>query len=144
MTTHTQTVTFALALGLGLAAITGCQDTSFDATTVAPPTRTAELDDENHRITVSKGVALAFECTYGYYRPCGDGWIESNDEAVAGAYNGYSEELFDVVRHSQQSGPGDQAPTRFVVVGYQPGTTTIDVLTECGDEQFRVTVLDDE
>lgn len=126
--------------------LTGCEETNFEAITPAPPSRTAELDDENHRITISTGVAMAFECNYGFDnaadRNCGEGQITSNDPAVAGAYLGYSEELYEILWYRED--PQGEPPTRFVVIGFEPGTTTLDVHTDCGDEQFRVTVLDDE
>ena len=86
---------------------------------------------------------MAFECSYGVNnggdRTCGLGSISSNDESIAGGYVGYSEELFEMVWDNDPQG---EPPTRFVVIGFQPGTTTLDIHTECGDEQFNVTVLD--
>jgi len=142
----TRAVTIMLALALGQISLSGCEGTNFEATTVAPPTRTAELDDADHRITVSKGIALAFECTYGFDnaadRNCGEGTIASADASIAGGYLGYSEELFELDYWRED--PQGEPPTRFVVIGFRAGTTTLDVHTDCGDEQFRVTVLDDE
>jgi len=43
------------------ALLAGCSP-NFQSITVPPPTKKAELDDEDRTIEVSKGVALAFEC----------------------------------------------------------------------------------
>jgi hypothetical protein len=139
-------LTVAITVTLAQVFLTGCEDTNFEAITPAPPTRVAELDDESNRITISKGVALAFECNYGFDnagdRNCGEGTISSNDPSIAAAYLGYSEELFEIVWYRED--PQGEPPTRFVVIGFEAGDTTLDVHTDCGDEQFRVTVLDDE
>lgn len=134
----------AIAPALALAALSaGCADTIFDAITPAPPSRTAELDGSD-RITLSRGVALAFECTYGVYEPgdetCGAATIRSRDLSIAGAWLGHAEELYDTPQWADT--PSGQLRTRFVVVGFAAGSTTLDVHTERGDRRLDVTVID--
>ena len=123
---------------------TGCEEATFDAITVPPPSRIAELNDDDRTIELSKGVALAFDCTFSYAEACGDASIASSDANIAAGFLGYSGELQSVYDYGQDRGSGDQSYTRFVVVGYEVGTSTLSIRTEKGDADFLVQVFDTE
>ena len=67
-----------------LLVLAACGGPSFEALTAPPPGKEASLDDEHHRIRLSTGVALAFECKDSQSGdPCGRGRATSEDPGVA-------------------------------------------------------------
>jgi hypothetical protein len=122
-----------------LFALVGCNDITLEALTVAPPGKTAALDADNNVLDVSRGVAMAFECTASgnaYSGPCQDAEITVDDPAIASVYPSYSDALTE--RYSGIQGP--QARTVFVVVGLQEGKTALRVTTEHASADVAVTV----
>ena len=101
-----------------------------DALTVAPPGRTATLNDTTREIALSPGVALALRCTTGWGNPCAAGQATVDDPKIARVYPAHLEKL-------EWYPDGTFAPTSYVVVGVSPGET---VLRVSGEEPVRVVV----
>jgi hypothetical protein len=129
----------SIILLLALAA--GCDPISVTALTVAPPGKTASLDDESLGLQVSRGIALGFECsanTQDYLGPCRNARAKIGDESVALVFASYLDSLAD----SWDDGyAGPRSRTAFVVVGLEPGDTTLELVTTDGDVDVSVTVL---
>ena len=131
--------TLLLALSLCLGA---CGEVSFEAITTAPPDRVADLNEEEGTITLSRGVALAIECTSsgsGHHGPCENMTRRVDDPRVALALPADVDELRD--RYERGSVDTRQAAV-LVVAGRAPGTTTVRVTTDRGGASFDVTVRD--
>ena len=120
-----------------LALMTGCDD-HFYALTVPPPTKLAELDDVDCEIVVSKGVALAFECT-SPSGPCENARISSADEATVEVREAYVDSLDNEANGRSYSRPR----SAFVVVGKAPGRTRVTVRSANDTTDFEVQVRDD-
>ena len=120
---------------------TGC-DTRFTALSVPPPGKTAELDDDDRRIEISRGVALAFECVSHYGDPCSGAKAGVEQPQVAEVFSGY----LDVLTEARLYGPepkGGEPRTIFVVVGRQAGQARLRVNSGDGNATFSVDVLAD-
>jgi len=126
----------ALCLLCSLAAL-GCEP-NLSAVTVAPPTKTAELSNEDETIELSKGIALGFECTF-QGAPCKSAKATIAEPEIALVFEGYVDLL-------APKGPSQYASAMprsvFVIVGNKPGTTRLDVSTEKGDVSFDVTIVE--
>lgn len=133
----------AICLAL-LALLTGCTEAYFEAVTVPPPNRVAELDAEEASARVSVGVALAFECTYGT-APCADARISSDDGGVASVFPAYVDLLSDTIVDSDGQRVGKKSRTVFVLLGVREGSTKVKVEYDAdGDEaeqSFEVEVV---
>lgn len=108
------------------AALTGCVEPQFEALTAPPPTGVAELDREADSIRLSRGVALAFECTV-QGSPCESASAESSDGSVISVRPAATDQL------AYGGLSGEQPQTIFVVVGEGAGNATITVHTADGD-----------
>lgn len=124
-----------LALLALLLTAVGCE-VRLSAVTAAPPGKTAELDDADELITISKGVALGFECTF-QGRECENATAESRHPDIAQVWPA----SVDWLGRDQVEGP--QPAAVFVVVGKQVGTTTLKIDTADGDDVFDVDVIAD-
>jgi hypothetical protein len=125
---------FLLCLGAA-----GC-DTRFTALSVPPPGKTAALDDDDRRIEISRGVALAFECVSHYGDPCSNAAAAIEETQIADVYAGY----LDLLTEARLYGPepkGGQSRSIFVVVGRQPGNARLRVDSGDGGATFSVAVL---
>lgn len=122
---------------------TGCGEVTLSALTVAPPGKTAHLDDEDDTLDLSHGIAIGFECTAsegGYYGPCRDAKIYVDNPDIVAGYTSF----MDTLDPSYNDGPaGARAKTAFVVVGLQPGTTQLTIDSKDGNVTLDVTVKDD-
>lgn len=130
-----------LAIAFLLALTTGCDPISVTALTVAPPGKTADLDDVSLELDVSKGIALGFEClanTNDYDGPCRNPRAKIDDENIAVVFSSYLDTL---VESYEDGASGPRARTAFVVVGLQPGKTNLELITADGDIDVSVTVL---
>jgi hypothetical protein len=119
----------------------GC-DTRFTALSVPPPGKIAELDDDDRRIEISRGVALAFECVSHYGDPCGGAKAGVEQPEVAEVFSGY----LDVLTEAKLYGPepkGGESRTIFVVVGRRAGQARLRVNSGDGNATFSVDVLAD-
>ena len=110
--------------------VTGC--TYYQTLTPPPPGRQASLNSSDNEITISKGVALGFECTTGGGNPCSKGAAKVDDESVAKVFPAYLNRLDRFVS-------GTYAPTRYVIVGVKPGQTWLRIPDE---DPLRVTVVE--
>lgn len=121
--------------------VAGCSDVNVTALTVPPPGKVAELDNENLKLELSRGVAFAFECgesNNDYTGPCRDSTITSKDATIAQAFPSYLDEL------APAWGGGDLGPrskAAFVVVGMTAGKTKLELSTPEQDLSIDVTVV---
>jgi hypothetical protein len=119
-------------------ALSGCVHLS--AVTTPPPTRTAELDDDNETIEVSAGAALGFECWHHAFwgaGPCPNATARTDDPNTARVYPAYIDQLVpDYRRRSMSEQVG------FVVVGLRPGTTILRIKTDGTEDEYVVTVVE--
>jgi hypothetical protein len=124
--------------------VSGCTEAYFEALTVPPPNRTADLDASEESARVSVGVALAFECTYGS-APCANATISSDDGSVAAVFPAYMDLLSDTIYDDRGDRVGKKARTVFVLLGVQPGTTEMVVAYEvdgdAAEQSFDVEVV---
>ena len=126
-----------LALPILAAALIGCSP-DLAALTVPPPGAVAELDNVEESISLTRGIALGFECTY-QGRPCEGASAEVEDPAVASVHAAY----VDLLSRQTESREAGGAPRSvFVLVGAQPGTTTLTLTSEDGDLRFDVEILE--
>jgi len=121
-------------LSLGAFAL-GCEQVELTALHGPPPGARAELNRESETIVLSRGVALAVDCSFGYGESC------ENIEAIAGNEStAQSYRLFrDGLLYDYQEGP--QPESGFVIVGLSEGKTELEILTEQGDLRFEVEVV---
>jgi hypothetical protein len=133
----------AYALGLTAlvaAALAGCdKPKEFRLTSVPPPGQVGTLDE--HRIRLSRGVALAIECiepgeTVG---TCGRLRARSNRPDVARAFGADTDQLAGVWVPGRASAV-TQRRSVFVVAGLAPGRAQIDVYSADGVESFEIEV----
>jgi hypothetical protein len=133
---------FTAALAL-LALATGCSDIELSALTVPPPGKVAQLDDSDRELTLSRGVALAFECQRwgeGYDGPCRTASAVSARPGIATVLASYLDALSQPVwEDAEEAGPRERSA--FVVVGLSAGETEIEIATADGDVLLSVTVL---
>jgi predicted small lipoprotein YifL len=129
----------AFAAVAALASLAGCGP-KFEALTVPPPSKTAELDDEERTISVSKGVALAFECS-SESQPCVSPSAKTEDAGIASVLPAYVDAVSPAVAGSQGRTAGAKPRSVFVVLGVAEGKTTLSVTTDDGDADFDVEVV---
>ncbi len=133
----------AFALGLAAAA-SGCTPPTFEAITAPAPFAQGELCDSDpgcgggRTITLSKGFALAFECTASSGDPCTGVGATAEDPGIVRVFPGYLDTL----------SPGDawdsvsaQPRSTLVVVGAEVGDTTLTISTDSGDVDFDVSIV---
>lgn len=129
-----------LAALVALLAI-GCSETTVTVLTQAPPGRAAFVDSEARSLTVTRGVAVALECTAWteqYGGPCRELTVELDDDALATVLPVHLDALpGQTVRSSVGTtdettvvGPADRAG--FVLVAAAAGSTTMTVTTPDG------------
>ena len=123
-----------------LALVAGCGDVQLAALTVPPPGKVAQLDAEKLTLSISRGVAFAFECTEynNYSGPCRDTTVSSADPAIATTFDSYLDELATAYDGGDL---GPRSKSAFVVVGLAPGATKLTVATKEQDLTVDVTVL---
>ena len=121
----------------------GCGEVTLSAMTVAPPGKTAHLDDDDDTLDLSRGIAIGFECTASegsYYGPCREAAIYVDNPDIAAAYTSF----MDTVTESYNGGAaGARGRTALIVVGLLPGKTQVTVDTKDGNVTLDVTVKDD-
>lgn len=129
----------ALVLAGALAVLGACNP-YLTQQSVAPPGRSARLDEvtgfwglKHYRVELSEGVALALTCNRG--GPCEKTTVTSDDPAIAEVRPASLSAL-------QQVGYSTLAPaSAFVVVGKAPGKTTLHVRAKEGTRDVVVTVV---
>jgi hypothetical protein len=137
----------AILAAIAVAAATpGCSP-DFSALNAPPPFTRAELCDgatscgHDHHITLTKGIALAFECTAPQGSetpgaPCTGVRATLDDPAIATVLAGYLDTL----------SPGEysaaQPRSALVVVGKEVGHTTLSIDSDQGARDFDVEIVD--
>lgn len=125
---------------LVIALVAGCDPVALTAMTVPPPGKVALLDDENLTLDLSRGIAIGFECTAGtsdYNGPCRNARAKIEDENIAVVFTSYLDSVAEVWNDGDA---GLRSRTAFVVVGLEPGTTDLHVITTDGDVDVSVTI----
>jgi len=117
----------------------GCAETTVTFLTQAPPGRTATVDVETETVTLSRGLAVAFECvewTEGYAGPCRDLAVAFDDDAIGENVPAHLDALAGQSSFSRSQGFDDAqtvgGPTDRqggVVLGLAEGSTTMTVTT---------------
>jgi hypothetical protein len=120
------------AVAAVLLSTAGCyQPPALQAVSAPPPLATATLVDDggNASITITKGVALAFSCTDPTNSdPCKGLSATVADPQVASVSQGYLDTLSPSNPDLTGMGvDGSQPQSVLVVVGHEPGTTTLDL-----------------
>ncbi|AKT40770.1 hypothetical protein [Chondromyces crocatus] len=129
----------ALPLPLLSGLLLGCEP-SLSALTVSPVGTQAELDSHEETITLTKGIALGFHCTYNG-RACENATAEVEHAAVATVYPAY----VDMLSRSETDYRRNVSTTPrsvFVIVGSDVGATTLTLRTDDGDLDFAVDIVD--
>ena len=122
---------------------TGCGEVTLSALTVAPPGKTAHLDNEADALHLSRGIAIGFECTSNegnYNGPCRKAKIYVDNQDIVAGFTSYMDTTLD----SYEGGfEGPRQRSAFVIVGLQPGTTDVTIDTDDGNVTLDVTIEDD-
>lgn len=127
--------------GLIALSSTGCTP-SLAAVSTPPPTKTARLYSKQplfqklrYYANLSTGVALAFTCTHG--DPCKNAKISIDDPTVVKVLPAHLARL-EMEPLRRDSLP----PSTFLLVGLQPGNTTVRLRASGADATIAVTVRD--
>jgi hypothetical protein len=123
--------------GLSLGLLAGCEP-NLEAITVAPPTAVAELNDADGTVELSRGVALAIECTYQGV-PCEAPGFEIGDEGVLSVRPAFLDLLSEQGVGAGSAGPQPRAV--FVLLGLQEGSSSLTITSDDGDTDFDVTIV---
>lgn len=126
-----------VVLGLLVHIAGGCAETTVTFLTQAPPGRTASVDVETETLTLTRGLAVAFECvewTESFAGPCRDMSVSFGDDAIGENIPAHLDALGGQTAFSRQDGLDDAqtvgGPTDRqggVVLALAEGTTTITV-----------------
>ena len=111
---------FLTCLLAGVAAL-GCAELT--AVTVAPAGTKGEIDRHDRTITLSPGVALAFTCRTFGGGPCAPDGASVDDATVARVHPAH-------LHRTEESAYKSSKPTSYVIVGLEPGTTTLRIAGE--------------
>lgn len=121
------------------ALVSGCAETTVTFLTQAPPGRTATVDTETETLSISRGLAVAFDCvewSEGYSGPCRDMLVSLDDTAIADHIPAHLDALAGQNVYSQQDGFDDASTVGGpsdrqggVVLALAEGETTLTVTT---------------
>ena len=130
-----------LVLSIVAAALAGCEP-HYSALTTPPPFAKAELCDgqpscgDAEAITLTKGIALAFDCRAAEGGACKHAKATVKDPEIATVFDGY----LDMLSSSNGYNAQTATQTAFVVVGKSVGKTTLTVSSDAGATVFSVSV----
>lgn len=135
-----------------LVALVGCAETTVTFLTQVPPGRTATVDVEDETLTLSRGLAVAFDCTEWvetYSGPCRNMDVSFDDDTRAGFVRAHLDALQGQTAFSRQTGFDDGqtvgGPTDRqggLVLGFAAGTTGMTVTTDGAPVHMTVIVED--
>jgi hypothetical protein len=123
--------------------LAGCQDAEFSAISTPPPGREATLrderdnDDDERSIRLTRGVALAFSCTYKN-DPCRGATAKVSDSSRIQVLSAHVDELYETQYVDQDR----SQVSAFVVFATTAGRATLTVDVEGKSYDFDVTVVD--
>lgn len=100
-----------------------CVDPSLNALTTPPTGKQALLDSSEHTITLSRGVALGFDCQLD--GPCAAASATVDDGNLALVFPAYLDQL--QANYTGGVYAGSAVKTGFVLVGKVEGKTTLRV-----------------
>ncbi len=117
----------------------GCGPSLY-AVTPPPPTRTAEMitwqplfKKRRHKVRLSAGAALAFNCVYG--GPCAKAEATSEHEDIVKVMPAHLNRF-----EPNYMGYTNSPTTTFVLVGVRPGETHVRIRTKKTSTRFKVIV----
>jgi hypothetical protein len=119
-------------------AVGGCKPVDLEAISAPPPAKVATLNNAKKDLTLSKNVALAFECT-NQNGPCSQVKISIDDPTTVQIRPAYTDRLVPNYSYA-----GTKKASVFVAVGKTPGETNVHFSTNQGSTDLWVTVKDDE
>ena len=144
-------LSLALLLGFVVHVLGGCAETTVTFLTQAPPGRTATVDVETETLTLTRGLAVAFECvewTEGYSGPCRDMDVALGDAALVEHVPAHLDALAGQTAFSRSAGFGDEQTVGGhrdrqggVLLALAEGETTVAIATAGADVVTTVTVL---
>lgn len=122
--------------------LAGCTDAEFSAISTPPPGREATLRDERdsddeRSIRLTRGVALAFSCTYKS-DPCRGATAKVSDSSRIQVLSAHVDELYE----KQYVDQDKSQVSAFVVFATTAGRATLTVDVEGKSYDFDVTVVD--
>jgi hypothetical protein len=115
--------------------LAGCDAIYLDAVSEPPPTKRARIYGDDKKVVISRGVALAVECTDNCDGPCRAAKLRSRNEGVIAVNKGYH--FAGVARGEDEV----HNAAVFVLVGVSPGSTELEVESDCTDDTFSVEVV---
>jgi hypothetical protein len=117
------------------ALLAGCDYIYLEEVSEPPPTKRARVYRDDAKIALSRGVALAVECTDTCDGPCRAAKARSRDEGVLAVKKGYH--FAGVARGEDE----EHNAAVFVLVGVAPGSTELELESDCTDDTFTVEVV---
>jgi hypothetical protein len=133
------------------AGASGCAQTTVSFITEVMPGRTAELDAEARELTISRGAAIAFECTEftdDWNGACRDFTVDSDDTDTADVLGAFLAQPAGVAQQQVASSDGSDAVqgaiqrTGGVVVANKKGNAHVTVTSQSGAVELTVKVID--
>ncbi|MEL6181214.1 MAG: hypothetical protein AAFS10_19815 [Myxococcota bacterium] len=115
-----------------------CQQVELQPLTNAPPTREASVDQKNHRIRLSEGVAMAVRC----WDSC-----DTNCRGARVTVSGTQVHVHRAYRLAELGGsnvayqPDKQSEEVFVLIGQERGDGKVKVESSCTSQSYNVSVL---
>lgn len=129
-----------VALPLLLTAV-ACQEVELQPLTNAPPTREASVDEKNHRVRLSEGVALAVRCWDSCDVNCRGAKVTSASPNIR-VHRAYRlTELGQTDPYNQGYQPDKQREEVFVLVGQEVGEARVKVSSSCSSQEYKVAIL---
>jgi hypothetical protein len=122
----------ALLVVAAAAALSGCGPWLY-AASVPPPGAIGRLHTDHEWAELTQGSALAFRCEDA--GPCERARATSDDPEIADVRPA------SLARLELAAWAGMQQEATFVIIGKNPGTTRIRVVSADGDVNLKVTVL---
>jgi len=130
-------------------ASSACSRTTITVLTSPPPARRADLDVERESLVISRGVAVALECTEydgnGYYGPCRDFVANGFDGSIVDVFEAHLDVIGGTNVVSADGEEAVVAPVRRagVILGATTaGTTTVTFASGSGTIDLDVEVVD--
>lgn len=114
-----------------------CVDPSLNALTVPPLGKQALLDSEDRTITLSRGVALGFDCAFD--GPCANATAAVDDGNLAAVFPAYLDDL--TTNYTEGLYAGSAAKTGFVLFGKVEGKTKLRVKADDAEVEYELEIL---
>lgn len=114
-----------------------CVEPSLNALTAPPTGKQALLDSEARTITLSRGVALGFDCALD--GPCAGASAAVDDGNLAAVFPAYLDDL--TTNYTDGLYAGSAVKTGFVLVGKVEGKTKLRVKADDTEVEYELEIL---